>query len=150
MSDIAKKLYGDKITVHAELHTKDQSKMNQVWSLHDLYWFKEGLAVDYFVKHFQITKIKTKKYNCYENNDMDQKQCLDDLYMNQLNCTFPWIDSKEESLQQCGSQHYIQDFIDLIANVAKGKILYFLEPFKTIKSLYLISFSLSFLTFITF
>ena len=62
---------------------------------------------------------------------MNQEQCLNDLYMNKLNCTFPWIKSNDESLQKCGSQYYIQDLIDLIANVAKGEKLYFLEPFKT-------------------
>ena len=123
MSDIAKKLYGDKITVHAELHTKDQSKMNQVWSLHDLYWFKEGLAVDYFVKHSLRTKIKTKKYNCYESIHVKQTKCLDDFYMNKLNCTFPWIKSTDMSRKKCGSQHYIQDLVDLIDDVIKGNDL---------------------------
>ena len=142
MSEIAQKLFVDNIdTLYVELHATEQSKMNQGWSFHDVYKFRKNIIQTYYVVPSPNTKIKTKKYNCYENNDMDQKQCLDDLYMNQLNCTFPWIDSKEESLQQCGSQHYIQDFIDLIANVAKGKILYFLEPFKTIKTLYLIFIS---------
>ena len=120
-SDIAKKLYDDKIIIQAELHAKDQSKMNQVWSLHDLYWFKKGLAVDYFVKHFQITKIKTKKYNCYESIDMKQTKCLDDFYMHKLNCTFPWIMSTDRSQTKCHSQHYIQDLVDLIDDVVKGK-----------------------------
>ena len=142
MSEIAQKLFVDNIdTLYVELHATEQSKMNQGWSFHDVYKFRKNIIQTYYVVPSPNTKIKTKKYNCYENNDMDQKQCLDDLYMNQLNCTFPWIDSKEKSLQQCGSQHYIQDFIDLIANVAKGKILYFLEPFKTIKTLYLIFIS---------
>ena len=130
MSEIAQKLFVDNIdTLYVELHATEQSKMNQGWSYHDVYKFRKNIFQTYYVVPPPTTKIKTKKYNCYENNDMDQKQCLDDLYMNQLNCTFPWIDSKEESLQQCGSQHYIQDLIDLIANVAKGEILYFLEPF---------------------
>ena len=130
MSEIAQKLFVDNIdTLYVELHATEQSKMNQGWSYHDVYKFRKNIFQTYYVVPSPNTKIKTKKYNCYENNDMDQKQCLDDLYMNQLNCTFPWIDSKEESLQQCGSQHYIQDLIDLIANVAKGEILYFLEPF---------------------
>ena len=120
-TDIAKKLYGDKIIINAELHTKDHSKMNQVWSLHDLYWFKEGIPIGYFMELSLKTKIKTKNYNCYENNDMKQTKCLDDFYMNKLNCTFPWIKSKDESRQKCGSQHYIKDLVDLIDDVVKGE-----------------------------
>ena len=122
-TDIAKKLYGDKIIINAELHTKDHSKMNQVWSLHDLYWFKEGLSVDYFVKQSIRIKIKTKKFNCHESNDMKQTKCLDDFYMNKLNCTFPWIKSTDMTRTQCGSDHYIQNLVDLVDDVVKGKQL---------------------------
>ena len=121
MSDIGKNLNGDKISIHAELHTKDQSKMNQVWSVHDLYWFKEGIAVEYFVKHSLITKIKTKEFNCYESIDMKQTKCLDEFYMNKLNCTFPWIKSTDMSRTKCHTQHYIQDLVDLIDDVVKGE-----------------------------
>ena len=132
MSQIAKKLSVDEIDpIFVELHATGQSKMNQGWSYHDLYNFGKDMLQTYYVVPSPNTKIRTKKYNCYENNDMNQEQCLNDLYMNKLNCTFPWIKSKDESLQKCGPQHYIQDLIDLIANVAKGERLYFLEPFKT-------------------
>ena len=123
MSDIGKNLNGDKITIHAELHTKDQSKMNQVWSLHDFYWFKEGIAVDYFVKQSIRIKIKAKKFYCIESNDMKGTKCLDDFYMNKLNCTFPWIKSTDMTRTKCGSQHYIQDLVDLVDDVVKGKQL---------------------------
>ena len=121
MSEVAKKLSVDKIYTYVELHSKGQSKMNQGWSFHDLYLFKEGNSVMYFLEHFIKTKINTKNYNCYENNDMNQKTCLDDFYMNKLNCTFPWIKSKDNSQQKCGSQDYIKDLVNLIDDVVKGE-----------------------------
>ena len=123
MSKIAKKLSVYKLRVFAELHAKDQSKMNHRWSFHDTYWFKEDMAVVYLVEQFLKTKIKTKNYDCYEQNDMKQKTCMDDFYMKKLNCTFPWIKPNDESRQKCGSQHYINDLIDLIDDVVKGNNL---------------------------
>ena len=121
MSEITKMLSVGKIRLFVELHAKDQSMMNQGWSYHDVYWFRDVLSVTYFVEHFIKTKIKTKNYICHENNDMKQKKCLDNFYMSKLNCTFPWINSKDESRQKCGSQHYIKDLVDLIDDVVKGE-----------------------------
>ena len=41
MSDLATKLSVEKFDkIYVELHAKDQSKMNQGWSYHDLYLLK--------------------------------------------------------------------------------------------------------------
>ena len=95
--------------------------MNQGWTYHDLFELKVWKLEIYYVESSIRRKIKTKNYNCYENNDMKQKKCLDDFYMNKLNCTFPWLKSKDESRQKCGSQHYIKDLVDLIDDVVKGE-----------------------------
>ena len=58
---------------------------------------------------------------------MQQTKCLDQYYMSQINCTFPWANSPYPSgnkeMEQCWDKHYIQDFINLIDRVAKGKYL---------------------------
>ena len=122
MSEIAQKLFVDNIdTLYVELHATEQSKMNQGWSYHDVYKFRKNIIQTYYVAPSPNTKIKTKKYNCYESINMKQTKCLDDFYMNKLNCTFPWIMSTDRSRTKCHSQHYIQDLVDLIDDVVKGK-----------------------------
>ena len=73
-------------------------------------------------------KIKTKNFECYESNGMQQTKCLDQYYMSQINCTFPWANSLlyhsgNKEMEKCWDKHYIQDFINLIDRVAKGKYL---------------------------
>ena len=73
-------------------------------------------------------KIKTKNFECYESNSMQQTKCLDHYYMSQMNCTFPWSNSIyysgiNKKMVKCWDKHYIQDFINLIDRVAKGKCL---------------------------
>ena len=60
MSEIAKKLSVKKFdTLFVELHSQDQSKMNQRWSDHDLYRCKENKHEIYSVEPLLETKIKT-------------------------------------------------------------------------------------------
>ena len=78
----------------------------------------------YYAEPSLRRKIKTKNFECYESNDMQQTKCLDQYYMSQMNCTFPWSNSHYSSgkkMEKCWDQHYIQDFINLIDGVAKGK-----------------------------
>ena len=107
--------------MYVELHPKDQSKMNQAWSYHNLYIITEGPPTWYFMEPSLKTKIVTKNYNCDEKNEMKQARCLDQYYMNKLNCTFPWMKSTKASQEKCGSRHYVKDLVDLIDYVAKGE-----------------------------
>ena len=122
MSEIARKLSIENIgTILLELHAEGQSKMNQRFSYHDFYRFKDSKLKQYFIEPSLKKKIKTKNYNCYETNYMQKTNCLDEFYMLQMNCTFPWLlKSIEQNREICGSKHYIHDFIDLIDVVTKG------------------------------
>ena len=92
MSEIAKKLsVGHVDATFLELHSQDQSRMNQGYSLHNLYLIKDGASVDYYLEPTLTRKIKTKHYNCYEESYMEQTNCLNHFYMSKLNCTFPWL-----------------------------------------------------------
>ena len=81
MSGIAKKLSIENIgTILLELHAEGQSKMNQRYSYHDFYRFKDSELKQYFIEPSLKKKIKTKNYNCYETNFMQQTKCLDEFY----------------------------------------------------------------------
>ena len=122
MSEISKKLSEDQIDeIVVELHSKDQSRMNQGYSSHDLHHIKAGTQEDYYVEPTLIKKIKTKNYNCYEERDMKQTKCLNDFYISKLNCTFPWLESPKQSQEKCGSKHFIKDLVNLIYDVSIGK-----------------------------
>ena len=122
MSEIARKLSIENIgTIVLELHVDGQSKMNQRFSYHDFYRFQNSMLKQYFVEPSLKKKIKTKNYNCYEANYMQQNKCLDEFYMSQMNCTFPWLKSILQNREICGSKHYIYDFIDLIDVITKGE-----------------------------
>ena len=122
MSEIARKLSIENIgTIVLELHVDGQSKMNQRFSYHDFYRFKDSTLKQYFIEPSIKKKIKTKNYNCYETNFMQQTKCLDEFYMSQMNCTFPWLKSMMKNREICSSKHYIPDFIDLIDFITKGE-----------------------------
>ena len=90
----------------AELHTRNRSIMNQGWTWHRIHAIKPVSNQAYFWKASIKRRIKTKNYNC---NDMEQTKCLDDFYMKEMNCSFPWLKSTNASLlRTCGQKHYIQ------------------------------------------
>ena len=122
MSEIAKKQSVDQMyQIFIELHSKDQSRMNQRWSGHDTYHIKYGNWEDYYVEPTLNRKIKTKNYNCYEERYVEHTKCLNNFYMSKLNCTFPWLESTKQSEEKCGANHFIKDLFDLIDNVSTGK-----------------------------
>ena len=108
--------------IYIELHSKGQSRMNQGYSLHDLYSIKNSTMEEYFMEPTLQTKMKTKNYNCNEEeNYVEPTDCLNNFYMSKLNCTFPWLESTEQSQEKCGSKHFIKDLVDLILDVSTGK-----------------------------
>ena len=121
-SEIARKQDQEKSrVVHIELHTKDQSRMNQGWSHHDFYETKPESMQKYYVEPTLTRKIKTKSYNCYEERYVKKTKCLNNYYMSILNCTFPWLNSTKQSLEKCGTKHFIKDLVNLINDVSSGK-----------------------------
>ena len=107
--------------IYIELHSKGQSRMNQGYSLHDLFSIKESTMEEYFMEPTLHAKIKTKNYNCnYEKRNLEQTDCLNDFYMSKLNCTFPWLESTRHSQEICGSKHFIMDLYYLIDDVSTG------------------------------
>ena len=123
MSEIARKLSVERVNhMYVELHSKDQSKMNQGWSYHDFYRLKSWKTEKYFLKPSIKRNIKTKNYNCYEKSDMEQTNCLNNFYMSKMNCTFPWLVPTIESEEiTCGAENFVKDLVDLIDDVAKGE-----------------------------
>ena len=122
MSEIARKQSVYQIgQIFVELHSKDHSRMNQGWSFHDIYRGKNGTREEYFVEPTLKGKIKTKNYNCYEERNVEQTECLNHFYMSKLNCTFPWLESTKQSKENCGSKHLIKDLVNLIDDVSTGK-----------------------------
>ena len=96
--------------------------MNQRISDQDIYRIKDGTREEYSVGPNSQRKIKTKNYNCNEDEQyVEQTTCLNHYYMSKLNCTFPWLNSTKQSQEKCGSNNFIKDLIDLISDVSAGK-----------------------------
>ena len=105
--------------IYIELHSKGQSRMNQGYSLHDLFSIKESTMEEYFMEPTLQTKMKTKHYNCNEEKKyVEPTDCLNNFYMSKLNCTFPWLESTKQSQEKCGSKHYVMDLVNLINKVS--------------------------------
>ena len=107
--------------IYIELHSKGQSRMNQGYSLHDLFSIKNSTMEEYFMEPTLHTHIKTKNYNCNDKKRyLEQTDCLNNFYMSKLNCTFPWLESTRQSQEICGSKHLIMDLFYLIDDVSTG------------------------------
>ena len=94
MIEIARNLaMVDKIeSIQVELQSKDQSRMNQRYSFHDLYPVINGTRKRYYLEPLLNKKINTRHYKCDEENNHEQTKCLNYFYMSKLNCTFPWLE----------------------------------------------------------
>ena len=122
MIEIARNLAIDKIeSIQVELHSKHQSRMNQRYSFHDLYPVINGTRKRYYLEPLLNKKINTRHYKCDEENNHEQTKCLNYFYMSKLKCTFPWLESTNQSQEKCASKHLILDLVNLIDNVSIGK-----------------------------
>ena len=118
MSGIAEKF------IFVEVHSKDQSRMNQAYSYHDIFHVKDGSFERYFLEPIFERKINTYNHICYEERFYVEKtKCLNNYYMSKLNCTFPWLKPTEHSEEKfrCGSKDFIKDLVDLVGYVSTGK-----------------------------
>ena len=107
-----------------DVHERFQTMMNQEYSydmLRELY--PQQFAI-YYYKPVINTKVKTKNYQCNEENSNKLYPCFDEFYMSKLNCSFPWLLHYNGTLQNCGSKQYIKDFINLITSVAHSRDKY--------------------------
>ena len=102
-----------------ELHQRNQSKMNHKWKYSNLQYAKPNVWQDSFLVSSTHKTIKTRKYNCNELNTVQVTKCLDEFYMKELNCSFPWLQTEFMNLPKCWSKHYIDDLKTLIKNVSK-------------------------------
>ena len=103
-----------------EVHQRNQSKMNQKWKYSNLqYYLDPTVAQDTYLTSSIQKKVKTRNYTCDESNTIQVTNCLDEYYMKQLNCSFPWIKTEFQDLKMCWSKHYIDDLKELVKNVSK-------------------------------
>ena len=47
-------------------------------------------------------------------------QCFNDFYMMKLNCSFPWLKSKNDKYLKCNAQNRVNDLVNLINEVNQG------------------------------
>ena len=97
-----------------EIHSKDQSLMNQKWS------FENMVSIREYKWHYNNRKamiykaVKTKNHDCNVKNSLKTTQCYNNFYMMKLKCYLPWLESYIGPLDKCGSKHYINDLVNLI------------------------------------
>ena len=107
-------------TSFIELHQKKQSKMNHKWKYSNLqYYIDPTLMEDTYLLSAIQKKVKTRNYTCDESNTIEVTNCLDEFYMKQLKCSFPWLQTEFQDLKKCWNKHYIDDLKELVKNVSK-------------------------------
>ena len=110
-------------TSFIELHQRNQSKMNHRWKYSNLQYYTDPtIAQDRYLISSIQKKVKTRNYTCDESNAIQVTNCLDEYYMKQLNCSFPWLQTEFHDLKKCWSNHYIDDLKKLVTNVSKINI----------------------------
>ena len=85
-------------TSFIELHQKNQSKMNHKWKYSNLQYYIDPTLMEdtYLISSIQ-KKVKTRNYTCDESNTIEVTNCLDEFYMKQLKCSFPWLETEGQS-----------------------------------------------------
>ena len=105
-----------------EVHPRNQSRMNNVWSFTSMNHVVRKEIIWYYYGATTVKKLKTKKYDCIEENSMKITNCYDEFYMKNMNCSFPWLKinkiSNETLLQKCGPNNTVDELKNLIRKVA--------------------------------
>ena len=63
--------------------------------------------------------ITTKRHTCNKENTSRVTDCYNEYYMKKLNCSLPWIQNYNGTLQKCGSEKNLDDLIEIMMNLDK-------------------------------
>ena len=67
--------------------------------------------------------LKTKRFDCYEDNSMQMKICIDDFIAEQLNCSLPWTRATnlEVALNYCRTAEELSAFKNLSESITSDE-----------------------------
>ena len=101
-------------TTHFEVHEAGHSSLN-----HDLiekgstHWIYQG-NFNYDLRMQLHIRVPTKNYQCDPQGSTQPHNCVNEFYMEKLNCSFPWMMSPK--FEKCNSNKDLDRLIDI--NVA--------------------------------
>ena len=99
-----------------QIHPRDQSRMNVAILWKETGQIDKGMFTDQYYQGINYKNINTKRQPCTMRN-VKHSKCVDEFYMNQLNCSLPWLKSYNGNLEKCWDKHKIFDLVNLISNV---------------------------------
>ena len=98
------------------VHSRYQSKMNMVALLKDSSVLFNGIKYSTYLDGKVYKRLNTKKHSC-SNKLVKHTKCVDEFYMNQLNCSLPWLKTYDGHLPKCWSNVKVYDLINVISKV---------------------------------
>ena len=109
-----------------EVHPRNQSRMNNVWSFTSMNHVVRKEIIWYYYGATSVKKLKTQRYDCIEENSMKITNCYDEFYMQSMNCSFPWLKINNQSKYV---QHIMcyKNKVDNSIKILKILLTYFLN-----------------------
>ena len=100
--------------ISMELHAKGHSSCNFERQEEQVNWIKgsDGLMAKYSQESFE--RLQTRNQKCNEKGTSKPHDCINELYMKMMNCSFPWIEN--HSLPKCESKQDLATLINLITS----------------------------------
>ena len=106
-----------------QIHAKDQSFMNLALLWENTGYIEPGIQSSKYYHGIVKKRLNTKKYSCAKDY-VKHYQCVDNFFMKQMNCSFPWIKSYKGSLPKCWANKKVFELINLIRTITNFKELY--------------------------
>ena len=75
-----------------------------------------------FLVQTETLSLKKKRYDCFEDNSMNFKDCMDDFIGEQLNCSLPWAINTKVAYAVCKSKDDLDAFRNLSLNMDTEEI----------------------------
>ena len=98
-----------------ELHEKGHSTVNQLKSWDNIVWFgRKGFFL--MVKMRETNRIRTRNHDCNEKGDSNPSNCLNEFYMEELGCSFPWLENHH--LARCNNHSDMEKLYELSIDVS--------------------------------
>ena len=76
---------------YVEKHEHGQSQLNYRFDFLqnvEILNFDKGYTE--FAKNIETLSLKKKNYDCYEDNSMQMKDCIDEYIAEEMGCNLPW------------------------------------------------------------
>ena len=83
---------------------------------------QKGHMMEEYLTQTETVSLKKTRYDCFEDNTMHFKDCMEEFIGENLNCSLPWVTEKKLAIQECKTEKELELFRNLSMDMESEEI----------------------------